>query len=77
MSKLETISWMHQISPRPLLYIAAIHDLLPYDMHLAAFEKAREPKKLIKLNPGHLQSHKRENFEKALREQTDFLEGYL
>ncbi len=47
-------TWVHRISPTPLLLIVAEHDsLTPTDLALEAFERARHPKKLVLLKGGH------------------------
>ena len=78
MSKFEATTWMHQISPWLLFYVEDVYDeFIRYERHLAAFEKAREPKKLIKLDSAHLQSYAGEKFEAAAKEQIGFLKEYL
>ncbi len=47
-------SWVHRMSPTPLLMIVADEDTLtPTDLALDAFERARHPKKLLLLSGGH------------------------
>lgn len=47
-------SWVHRISPTPLLMIVADKDTVsPTDLALDAFERARHPKKLLLLSGGH------------------------
>ena len=46
-------SWVPRVSPRPLLFVVAQHDILTAtDLALEAFESALEPKKLV-LYPGN------------------------
>lgn len=47
-------SWVHRISPTPLLMIVADKDTVtPTDLALDAYEQARHPKKLVLLSGGH------------------------
>jgi fermentation-respiration switch protein FrsA (DUF1100 family) len=46
--------YVPRISPTPLLMIVATHDVLTLtDLELDAFERAREPKKLVLIEGGH------------------------
>jgi fermentation-respiration switch protein FrsA (DUF1100 family) len=54
----EPISYVPYISPTPLLMLPAQNDVLtPTELAVAAFEKAREPKKLILLPGGHFDAY--------------------
>ena len=47
-------TWVHRVSPTPLLMIVADKDTVtPTDLALDAFERAREPKQLVLLSGGH------------------------
>ena len=47
-------TWVHRISPTPLLMIVADRDTVtPTDLALDAFERARHPKRLLLLSGGH------------------------
>jgi hypothetical protein len=49
---------IHRIAPTPLLLIVAAEDAVtPTDLALAAFERAREPKKLVLLKGGHFDAY--------------------
>ena len=55
----EPIAYLPYISPTPLLHAAgASNDVLtPTDLAIAAYEKAREPKKLKILPGGHFDAY--------------------
>lgn len=54
----EPVSYLPYISPTPLLLLPAVGDhLTPADLTIAAFEKAREPKKLTILPGGHFDAY--------------------
>jgi fermentation-respiration switch protein FrsA (DUF1100 family) len=54
----EPISYVPYISPTPLLMLPAQNDVLtPTDLALAAYERAREPKKLQILPGGHFDAY--------------------
>jgi fermentation-respiration switch protein FrsA (DUF1100 family) len=57
-SEYEPITYLPYISPTPLLLLPAIGDhLTPCDLTVAAYEKAREPKKLVILPGGHFDAY--------------------
>ncbi len=57
-SEYEPQAYLPYISPTPLLMLPAIGDhLTPCDLAVAAYEKAREPKKLIILPGGHFDAY--------------------
>ncbi|WP_214369906.1 alpha/beta hydrolase [Pseudonocardia sp. H11422] len=54
----EPVSYLPYISPTPLLLLPAVGDhLTPSDLAIAAFEKARQPKKLAILPGGHFDAY--------------------
>ena len=54
----EPVSYIAYISPTPLLLLPAQNDVLtPTDLAIAAYEKAREPKKLQILPGGHFDAY--------------------
>jgi fermentation-respiration switch protein FrsA (DUF1100 family) len=54
----EPVSYVAYISPTPLLLLPAQNDVLtPTDLAIAAYEKAREPKKLQILPGGHFDAY--------------------
>jgi fermentation-respiration switch protein FrsA (DUF1100 family) len=54
----EPVTYLPYISPTPLLLLPARRDVLtPTDLALAAFEKARQPKKLVILPGGHFDAY--------------------
>jgi fermentation-respiration switch protein FrsA (DUF1100 family) len=54
----EPIGYIPYISPTPLLLLPAIGDhLCPAELAIAAFETAREPKKLTILPGGHFDAY--------------------
>ena len=57
-SEYEPITYLPYISPTPLLMLPAIGDhLTPCDLAVAAYEQAREPKKLVILPGGHFDAY--------------------
>jgi len=57
-SEYEPSTYLPYISPTPLLMMPAIGDhLTPCDLAVAAYEKAREPKKLVILPGGHFDAY--------------------
>jgi len=49
---------IHRISPTPLLMVVAQEDrLTPTDLAIEAFQRAREPKKLVMFNGGHFNAY--------------------
>ena len=58
LSEYEPITYIPYISPTPLLLLPARNDVLtPTDLAIAAYEKAREPKKLQILPGGHFDAY--------------------
>jgi fermentation-respiration switch protein FrsA (DUF1100 family) len=54
----EPISYVPYISPTPLLMLPAQNDVLtPTELAIGAFERAREPKKLLLLPGGHFDAY--------------------
>ena len=59
--------WIADISPRPLLMIVASDDAVtPTDQAEAAFARAGEPKKLVRVPGGHFDVYSGEGFEQAM-----------
>ena len=68
------ISW---ISPTPLLMVVAAGDhLVQADLALGAFDRAREPKKLVLLAGGHFEAYTKD-FETASRAARDWFLEHL
>ncbi|APR88258.1 Hydrolases of the alpha/beta superfamily protein [Minicystis rosea] len=66
------------ISPTPLLMVAAAADhLTVVDLTLAAYEEAREPKKLLLLPGGHFDAYVDEAFRVSSAAQRDFFLQHL
>jgi fermentation-respiration switch protein FrsA (DUF1100 family) len=58
LTEYEPITYLPYISPTPLLMLPARNDVLtPTDLAVAAYEKAREPKKLQFLPGGHFDAY--------------------
>jgi uncharacterized protein len=58
LSEYEPISYIHRISPTPLLMLVARQDVLtPTELAIGAFQQAREPKKLVVLPGGHFDAY--------------------
>ena len=70
-------SWVHRISPTPLLMIVANEDrVTPTDLALEAFERARHPKKLLLLAGGHFVPYV-EQFDKSSVAATEWFHEHL
>lgn len=73
----EPISYVHYISPTPLLILPAQNDVLtPTELAIAAYEKAREPKKLQILPGGHFDAYV-DGFEQSSVPARDWFLGHL
>lgn len=69
--------WIDRIGPKPLLMIVADNDTTtPADMQLGAFERAREPKKLLLVQGGHYSVYK-EHFSETSTAAADWFETRL
>ncbi|MGX5723532.1 alpha/beta hydrolase [Metapseudomonas otitidis] len=59
-SEYEPGSYIERISPTPLMLLVAEHDTVtPTDLALAAYQQAREPKRLVLLPDGHFEPYTR------------------
>ncbi|EHK18831.1 uncharacterized protein TRIVIDRAFT_225381 [Trichoderma virens Gv29-8] len=78
-SKVEPQDFIRRISPRPLLYLAAVEDVLtaPLESHKRVFEQAGEPKQFVTLNNHHVANYFGASFEKNITAQIQFLNNYL
>ncbi|UKZ82343.1 hypothetical protein TrVFT333_010130 [Trichoderma virens FT-333] len=78
-SKVEPQDFIRRISPRPLLYLAAVEDVLtaPLESHKRVFEQAGEPKQFVTLNNHHVANYFGASFEKNITAQIQFLNKYL
>ena len=66
--------WAHRIAPRPLLMIVATEDLVtPTDHALAVFERAGEPKQLVRVAGGHFDVYSGDGFKQSIAATLDFL----
>ena len=51
-------AYIERVSPTPLLMVVAAGDhLTPYDLALEAYQRAREPKRLVLLPGGHFDAY--------------------
>lgn len=67
---------IHRISPTPFLMVVASHDETTMtNLQLAAFQEAKEPKKLVTLDGGHFEPYFGPTFERNIAAQLDFLRG--
>jgi fermentation-respiration switch protein FrsA (DUF1100 family) len=74
----DPVSLIHLISPTPLLMIIAERDsLLPRDLLVAAYERAREPKALVSLPCGHFDVYDGAWGEKAADAATEWFRKHL
>lgn len=66
------------ISPTPLLMVVADNDTLtPTDLAIEAFEKAREPKKLVIIPGGHFDAYTEPGLSHSLPPQLDWFKEHL
>ncbi|RYP53562.1 hypothetical protein DL768_001480 [Monosporascus sp. mg162] len=64
----------HRISPTPFLMVVASKDeTTPINLQRAAFEEAKEPKKLVTLDGGHFHPYFGKLFERNIEAQLEFL----
>jgi fermentation-respiration switch protein FrsA (DUF1100 family) len=72
-------SVIHQIAPRPLLMIATTgYDMIhPIEQVLGAYEKAKEPKRLVLLPYGQTGLYSEPGFSEATTEAVAWFEEYL
>lgn len=70
---------IHHLSPRPLLMFVAQTDFeVPVECGMGAFEKAREPKKMVVLpRVGHFEIFDGPAFEKQMKATVEFLQEWL
>jgi uncharacterized protein len=73
----EPVSYMPYISPTPLLLLVAVGDhLVPAELTIAAYEHAREPKKIIIMPGGHFDAYVK-GFEAASGPARDWFVQHL
>ncbi len=73
----EPITFMHRISPTPLLMIIAADDVVAIaDLALTAYHQALEPKKLLILRGGHYEAYV-EQFDQASSAARDWFVEHL
>jgi uncharacterized protein len=73
----EPVSYMPYISPTPLLLLVAVDDhLVPAELTIAAYEQAREPKKIIIMPGGHFDAYVK-GFEAASGPARDWFVQHL
>ncbi|KAL7931454.1 Alpha/Beta hydrolase protein [Trichoderma chlorosporum] len=77
--RVEPRDYIRRISPRPLLYLAAVEDPLtaPYEEHKRVFEQAGEPKQFVTLNNHHVATYFGTSFEENITAQIEFLNKNL
>ncbi|MBB1033966.1 alpha/beta hydrolase [Dietzia sp. CQ4] len=67
-----------RISPTPLMMVVASGDVLtPADLSLEAFQRAREPKKVLVIPGGHFEAYVDEQFEISAPQQLDWFRTHL
>jgi fermentation-respiration switch protein FrsA (DUF1100 family) len=73
----EPALWIEKVAPRPLLMIVATEDVVtPTDHALAAFERAGEPKQLVRIQGGHFDVYG-SRFDEATAATLAFLRAHL
>lgn len=71
-------AYIHLIAPTPLLMIIESDDsLCPNEDQKKAFERAKEPKKLIVLKGGHFDPYQGDGFTKASAAAVEWFKQYL
>jgi fermentation-respiration switch protein FrsA (DUF1100 family) len=71
-------SYVERVSPTPLLMVIAEHDHLAVaDLAFEAFNRAREPKKLVILPGGHFDAYVGQGFEIASKAARDWFVNHL
>jgi uncharacterized protein len=66
--------WAHRIAPRPLLMIVAEQDVVtPTEHALAVFDRAGEPKTLVRVAGGHFDVYSGAGLEQSMTATLDFL----
>ena len=71
-------SYIGRISPTPLLMVAAAGDVLTVsDLAIDAYERAREPKKLVILPGGHFDAYTGPDFDRSSSAARDWLVQHL
>ncbi len=69
---------IHLISPTPFLMVVASDDVLtPTDLAVAAFQNAREPKKLVVLPGGHFDAYLEPHIEGSAGPASEWFTTYL
>ncbi len=70
--------WIAQISPRPLLMLVATDDAVTPTAHAeAAFDRAGEPKRLVRVTGGHFDVYSGPGFEQAMGASIAWLREHL
>ena len=73
----EPSAYLERISPTPLLMVVAAGDhLTPTDLALEAYQRAREPKRLVLLPGGHFDAYVKD-FETASGAARDWFREHL
>jgi uncharacterized protein len=73
----EPSAYLERISPTPMLMVvAALDHLTPADLALEAYQRAREPKKLVLLPGGHFDAYVKD-FETASGAARDWFLEHL
>jgi len=71
-------SYIGRVSPTPLMLVVAVNDVLTVsDLAIDAYERAREPKKLVLLPGGHFDAYVGPDFELSSGEARDWLVQHL
>ena len=74
---IDNATYMPWISPTPLLLIVALGDeLVPADLTLDAFARAREPKKLLTISGGHFSPYS-EHFPRVSADASEWFARHL
>lgn len=74
----EPALWIEKIAPRPLLMIVTSNDIVTPTAHaLEAFERAGEPKQLLRVEGGHFAVYSGPTYDQCLATTIAFLRAHL
>lgn len=71
------LRFVDRIAPTPLLLVAAERDFLPIDTVLRAYERAGNPKRLVRIAAGHFAPYEEPHFGNAVNEATGWFRMHL
>ncbi len=70
--------YIERICPTPLMMVVALDDVLtPADLAIGAFNRAREPRRLLTLSGGHFDAYVGKAFEQSAPQQLQWFRDHL